>query len=173
MKYGRRVKRIGRDVWIDVGVHMSGREICVDDAVYVGPDCRLYGAGGIWIGEGTIFGPEVTVLSTMPRYEDPTCLPFEPGAVPMPVRIGKGAWIGYGALLCPGVQIGEGAVVGMGAVVSEDVPAGAVVGGNPARVIRIRDADHIRSLLHEEKFFGSERSRMLRMRRMDLQREPD
>lgn len=157
-------------MWIDLGVHMGGREIHVEDAVYVGPKCRLYGAGGIRIGEGTIFGPEVTVLSTMPRYEDPACLPFEPAPTPMPVRIGRGVWVGYGAVLCPGVQVGEGAVVGMGAVVWEDVPAGAVVGGNPARILRMRDAELIRSLLREERFFGSDRVRMMRKRRLALQR---
>jgi acetyltransferase-like isoleucine patch superfamily enzyme len=51
--------------------------------------------------------------------------------------IRRGARIGGGAILCPGIEIGEEAFVGAGAVVTKDVPAGAVVVGNPAR--RIRD----------------------------------
>jgi len=51
--------------------------------------------------------------------------------------IRRGARIGGGAILCPGIEIGEEAFVGAGAVVIKDVPAGAVVVGNPAR--RIRD----------------------------------
>ncbi len=164
----RKVRRIGRDVWMDLHIHLSGREIYVDDAVYIGPYCRLYGQGGIWIGAGTIFGPEVTVLSVMPCYEDPATLPFEAGVEPMPVRIGKGVWVGYGATLCPGVNVGEGAVIGMGAVVTEDVPSGAVVGGNPARVLRMRDPELIRSLLCEDKLFGRNRARKLRRRRVGL-----
>lgn len=53
-----------------------------------------------------------------------------------PVRIGHRAWIGSGAILLPGVSVGDDAVVGAGAVVTRDVPPGAVVAGNPARVIR-------------------------------------
>ncbi len=169
IKYGRKARRIGRDVWLDVGLHMSGREIHIDDAVYLGPCCRLYGSGGIWIGEGTIFGPEVTVLSTMPSYEDPVLLPFDARSRPMPVRIGKGVWVGYGAVLCPGITVGEGAVIGMGAVVWEDVASGAVVGGNPARVLRNRDPELIHALAREGRFFLKRRARMLRKRRMDLQ----
>lgn len=163
------MRRIGRDVWMDLHIHLSGREIYVDDAVYIGPWCRLYGKGGIWIGAGTIFGPEVTVLSGMPSYEDPASLPFDAGSEPMPVRVGKGVWVGYGAILCPGIRVGEGAVIGMGAVVTEDVPSGAVVGGNPARVLRMRDPEVIRPLLREDKLFGKDRARMLRRRRAGLQ----
>jgi acetyltransferase-like isoleucine patch superfamily enzyme len=50
--------------------------------------------------------------------------------------IRRGARVGGGAVLCPAVEIGEEAFVGAGAVVTKDVPAGKVVVGNPARVIR-------------------------------------
>jgi len=53
------------------------------------------------------------------------------------VRIGRGAWIGMGAMLLKGVGIGEGAVVGAGAVVHRDVAAGAVAAGNPAKVLAV------------------------------------
>ncbi len=153
---------------MDLHIQLSGREIHLEDAVYIGPYCRLYGRGGIWIGEGTILGPEVTVLSRMPGYEAPGLLPFDSEFRAMPVRIGKGVWIGYGATLGPGIRVGDGAVVGMGAVVTEDVPPGSVVGGNPARILRMRDPELIRSLLGGRKFFGRDRARMLRRRRAGL-----
>jgi len=53
-----------------------------------------------------------------------------------PVRIGKKAFIGANAIILKGVSIGEGAVVAAGAVVTKDVPSNAIVGGNPAKLIR-------------------------------------
>jgi acetyltransferase-like isoleucine patch superfamily enzyme len=57
--------------------------------------------------------------------------------------IRRGARVGGGAVLCPGVEIGEEAFVGAGAVVTKDVPARAVVVGNPARVLREVAADEL------------------------------
>jgi acetyltransferase-like isoleucine patch superfamily enzyme len=57
----------------------------------------------------------------------------------VPTRVCRGASLGSGAVILGGVTIGEGALVGAGAVVTRDVPAGAVVVGNPAKVLRMRD----------------------------------
>lgn len=57
------------------------------------------------------------------------------------IEIGRNAWIGGGAIILGGVRIGENSVVAAGAVVTKDVPPGVVVAGNPAKIIRIIDAD--------------------------------
>jgi acetyltransferase-like isoleucine patch superfamily enzyme len=57
--------------------------------------------------------------------------------------IRRGARVGAGAVLCPGVEIGEEAFVGAGAVVTRDVPPRVVVVGNPARVLRDVPADEL------------------------------
>jgi acetyltransferase-like isoleucine patch superfamily enzyme len=57
-----------------------------------------------------------------------------------PVRIGRNVWIGFEAVVLPGVTVGEGAVIGARAVVTEDVAPFTVVAGNPARAIRRLDA---------------------------------
>jgi acetyltransferase-like isoleucine patch superfamily enzyme len=53
-----------------------------------------------------------------------------------PIRIGKNVWIGFDAIVLPGVTIGEGAIVGARSVVREDVPPYSIVAGNPAKVVR-------------------------------------
>ncbi|BAV86488.1 maltose O-acetyltransferase [Rothia aeria] len=54
----------------------------------------------------------------------------------LPITVGDNVWIGGGAIILGGVSIGENAVIGAGSVVTKDVPANAVVVGNPARVVR-------------------------------------
>ena len=57
-----------------------------------------------------------------------------------PVHIKRNAWIGIGSTILPGVTIGENAIVAAGAVVAKDVPDNAMVGGVPAKIIKMLDA---------------------------------
>ncbi|MCE9881445.1 Vat family streptogramin A O-acetyltransferase [Hafnia paralvei] len=72
---------------------------------------------------------------TMPQPED---LPFKGDTI-----IGNDVWIGYKALIMPGVKIGNGAIISSQSVVTTDVPAYTIVGGNPAKVIKKRFSDEI------------------------------
>lgn len=113
----------------------------------------LNAQGGISIGQGTIFGPEVVVLSSTHDYRVGGLLPYDKFDRQKPVSIGRGVWVGYRAMICPGVTIGDGAIVAMGAVVTRDVAEGEIVGGNPAARIAERDVTGIRKLVAREQYF--------------------
>ena len=61
-------------------------------------------------------------------------------------------WFGNRVLVLGGVKIGEGSILAAGAVVCKDVPPLAIVGGNPARIIKFRDKEHFEKLKAEKKF---------------------
>ena len=109
-----------------------GKNITVEDGVFINSGCHFQDQGGISIGEGTLIGHNV-VLATLNHDMDPE---HRKDLHPAPIKIGKHVWIGSNATVCPGVTIGDGAVVAAGAVVTKDVPANAVVGGVPAKLIR-------------------------------------
>ena len=109
-----------------------GKNIMVEDNVFINSGCHFQDQGGITIGEGSLLGHNV-VLATLNHEMDPE---HRKDMRPAPIKIGKHVWIGSNATVCPGVTIGDGAVVAAGAVVVKDVPANAVVGGVPAKLIR-------------------------------------
>jgi len=108
--------------------------------IRIGNNVRLNGAGlqaasGITVGDDCILG-SCTIVDT-----DHHAVEVErrrPGmlAATSPIVIGRNVWVAGAAAVLKGVAIGDDSVVGYGAVVSSDVPAGVVVAGNPARVVR-------------------------------------
>src|SRR3954463_15979422 len=109
-----------------------GRNIRVGRNVFVNHGCEFMDRGGITIGDDVLIGPRVNLI-TISHPLDPAT---RRSTYCAPIVIEKGAWLGAGVSVMPGVTIGEHAVVAANAVVTSDVPAGTVVGGIPARFIR-------------------------------------
>ena len=103
----------------------------------IGYRCRIQGK--CIIGEHVMMAPECQIWTQnhdTKRIEGKAWLS---GNTPEePVIIHDGVWIGSRVIILPGVTIKEGAVIGAGSIVTKDVPAYAIVGGNPARIIRYR-----------------------------------
>ena len=110
-----------------------GKNITVGKRVFINTGCHFQDQGGIVIGDGTLLGNNV-VLVTMNHDFNPH---NRSTTYPAPIIIGDNVWIGSSVTVVPGVRIGDGAVVGAGAVVTRDVPPNTVVAGVPARVIRV------------------------------------
>jgi len=115
---------------------LNGRKVFLGERNVINFGCLFDGRKFcIRTGSNVSIGPEATILTL---GHDPRSATFEDRGGD--VVIGDRAWIGYRAIVLPGVCIGEGAVIGAGAVVAKDVEPYAIVVGNPARKIGERAA---------------------------------
>lgn len=132
---------LGENVYLGHGAMLKGyylNELRIGDDTWIGQGVFMHAAGGIEIGARVGVGPFVKILTSV-HQEAGRALPIL--AAPLdfaPVVVEADSDLGVGAILLPGVRIGQGAQVGAGAVVTRDVPAYAVVAGNPARLLRMR-----------------------------------
>ncbi|MBQ4037358.1 MAG: sugar O-acetyltransferase [Clostridia bacterium] len=127
---------IGEGCYFEPPLHISwgGRQCHFGKNVYANFNLTLVDDTHIYVGDNTMFAPNVVVASaghpTNPALRNQR-LQFN-----ATVRIGKNCWIGAGAVIVPGVTIGDDVVIGAGSVVTRDIPSGVVAVGNPCRVIR-------------------------------------
>ncbi len=105
----------------------------------LGLNCRI--AGKVIIGNDVMMGPNVSMYPTNHAF-DRTDVPMaEQGFTPeKPITIGNDVWICANSIILSGVTVGNGVIIGAGAVVTKDVPDYAIVGGNPAKIIKYRKA---------------------------------
>ena len=129
--------------------------IVVGSHVWIGELFYAKGEGGITIGTGTIISRNCEIWTTNHNYDsdDLQAIPYDRRFIKKSVTIGENVWIGSRVIILPGITIGEGAVIGAGAVVTKDVPAYAVIGGNPAQVLKYRDIDVYKKLKKEGKIY--------------------
>ena len=108
----------------------AGAEIQIGTGTYLNRGTEIVAARYVAIGRDCKIARDVIIMDT-----DQHALPTGELTV-RPVSIGDRVWIGARAMILKGVTIGHDAVIGAGSVVTKDVPAGAVVGGVPARILR-------------------------------------
>jgi maltose O-acetyltransferase len=109
-----------------------GYNISLGADVFLNFNCVILDVVAVNIGAGTQIGPAVQIYTAdHPRDPEVRRSGAEFGR---PICIGRNVWIGGGAIILPGVTVGDDATIGAGSVVTRDVPQGATVLGNPARV---------------------------------------
>jgi maltose O-acetyltransferase len=111
-----------------------GFNISIGAGVVVNFNCVFLDVTSITIGDRVLIGPAVQLLSA----DHPVDPGVREGGLEngSPIVIEDDAWLGGGAIVCPGVTIGRGSVIGAGSVVTRDVPGGVLAVGNPCRVVR-------------------------------------
>jgi maltose O-acetyltransferase len=126
--------RGGDTVWMQPPFFCDyGANIELGERVFFNFNCIVLDVCPVRIGDFTLFGPSVQILTPLHPLDAAARRREEYGK---PVTIGSDVWVGGGAIILPGVTIGSRAVIGAGSVVTRDVPGGAFAAGNPCRVIR-------------------------------------
>ena len=110
-----------------------GSNIHLGTHVFFNFNCVVLDVCDVRIGDYTLFGPGVQILTPLHPLRAMARRQREFGK---PVTIGADVWVGGGALILAGVNIGARAVIGAGSVVTRDIPDDAFAAGNPCRVIR-------------------------------------
>lgn len=143
-----------REVYIQapLGIISNPDALEISPPLYIGPNAKLYLRGKLIVGKGTIIGPNITVHTANHRYEG-NALPYDEIYEAEDVTIGENVWIGSDVILLPGVSIGNGAIIGAGAVVTKNIPPLAIAGGNPAKIIKYRDAGNYEKNRIEDRIY--------------------
>jgi acetyltransferase-like isoleucine patch superfamily enzyme len=142
LQIGRRGRiELGRWSWVGHGTKLRCHEgvISIGAKTVLGQECTVSAYQHVSIGRECVIADRVMLIDFdhgMVEVDRPIRLQ---GIYKRDVRVGNNVWIGYGACILRGVTIGDNAVIGTLAVVTKDVPPNAVVGGVPARIIRMRE----------------------------------
>jgi acetyltransferase-like isoleucine patch superfamily enzyme len=136
------VLRMGRWSWVGHGskIRVHEGQVSIGAKTVMGQECTISAYQHVSIGRECIVADRVMLIDFdhgVVEVERPIRLQ---GIYKRDVKVGSNVWMGYGACVLRGVSIGDNAIVGTNAVVTRDVPENAVVGGVPAKVLRMREA---------------------------------
>lgn len=137
-------------------------KLCIGGKVQLTPNTELgyhcsfngmiiLGGGEVVIGDYFHSGVECMIITQNHNYEGVE-IPYDSTYIYKSIRIGDCVWFGNRVTVVGNVNIGEGAIIAAGAVVTKDVPPLAIVGGNPAKVLKYRDSEHYYQLKEQGKF---------------------
>jgi acetyltransferase-like isoleucine patch superfamily enzyme len=140
IKIGNNVSILDRTIIECTGVIRNlGNGLIIGNNVGIAQNCFIQVRGDVKIGNNVIFGPNVSVFSENHNFSDPTKFINEQGETRKGVCIEDGVWIGTGSIILDGVTIGANSIIAAGSIVNKDVLPYSIVGGIPAKIIRMRN----------------------------------
>jgi acetyltransferase-like isoleucine patch superfamily enzyme len=143
LEIGRGAKvRLGRWSWIGHGTKIRAHEGVVEIGAksVLGQECTISAFQHVSVGRECILADRVMLIDFDHGVVEVDRPIREQGIYKRDVRVGHNVWVGYGACFLRGCTVGDNAVVGTLSIVTKNVPANAVVGGTPAKLIRMRPA---------------------------------
>lgn len=131
------ILKMGENVNIEKGAEFFD-SLEIGNNSGVGVNCVL--SGKVIIGDDVMMGPEVFIYTFNHRFDRTDIPMWKQGHESMkPVQIEDDVWIGSRVTILPGVKIGKGSIIGASSVVTKDVQPYSIVGGNPAKLLKMRE----------------------------------
>lgn len=133
------MKKAGKNIYIFSPFHCPSPEgIEIANNVNISQNCHISGEGGVKIGSFVLIGPNTIILSSNHGFNKINIPMVRQKLKCAPVTIADDVWIGANVVILPGTNIKQGAIVGAGSIVTKNVPAYAVMAGNPAKIVKKR-----------------------------------
>ena len=144
----KRAKQCGTGLKVNYKSYFGG-------SVYFGNNCnfngmRVLGKGTVRFGDNFHSGTECMIITENHNYEG-NKIPYDETYILKEITIEENVWLGNRVTITGNITIGKGAIIAAGSVVCKDVPKYAIVGGNPAQIIKYRNIDHYKRLKMEGK----------------------
>lgn len=160
-KYGGKrnyYSSLARNIALSCGDNLKVNNPCIfTGEIRFGNNCNfngisVLGSGKVTFGNNFHSGIECLIITQNHNYDYGEEIPYDSTYIKKEIVIEDNVWFCDRVIIVGNVHIGEGAILAAGAVVSKDVPKYAIVGGNPARVLKYRDIDHYEKLKSQNKF---------------------
>ena len=145
----RKVKSYGKMLRVNNYCEISGNVFLGNNVFFNG--LKVRGVGTLRIGNYFHSGIDCIIITSNHNYEG-DLIPYDETHIKKNINIGDFVWIGDRVTIIGDCNIGRGAIIAAGSVVVKDVPDYAIVGGNPAKILKYRDINHFEDLYNKNMF---------------------